>query len=701
MNDETPFEYHDKKLGVKIKFLISDSQENKTSRIIAHEKSLKFITYRSLRNRIQSNTQSEKELRKASWSYEALVLFSSLSVEWINKLTHEFGNPKEETKKSWFAQNYVSDRKAFDFFFAYTFGEDGKKLEATYVEQYTYNASVLNTVLLMKNNRKQYLKALGCTSVDIWDSLSRDVNSFREVPHNLPTTRNSLQRKASEYAKNGYIEIISGKHITKNAAKVKDEEQFALIDELLAKHTNLDNELISNLYNMVAERLNWKTITAQTVANRKTDSNLVVFAGRNGASALSNKILMQNKRMKPSAPMLYWSMDGWDAELLYQKTDIDKRGYSTTTYHNRLTIIVVLDPFNKYPVGYAIGLRENPELIKEALRNAVNHTSELFGMRYKPYQLQADRYQYKALKPFYEACTKFFTPSKAHNSKSKVIEPYWNHINKTYCRLFDNWSGFNVDSGSDNQPNSEYLNKIRHTFPDQKGVIMQLESIIQQERSKKLQEYLNNWENVSAEYRQPMEQENYLMTMGATSGTTNKLEANGLNVTIQGQKMTYDCFDINFRKQAHQNWSIMYDTHDLSTVLAVSSDTKYRFLLEQKHIQAMAIADRKENDSFELQKVKDFNKDVENFISGERENNFNILENLFNLPQLNDTLAKHLLVDSRGQHKDQKSKERLENSGQNLIERQELKEAKKQDSNWRTEHNDYVNQKIDINEYLR
>ena len=64
-----------------------------------------------------------------------------------------------------------------------------------------------------------------------------------------------------------------------------------------------------------------------------------------------------------------------------------------TTYTNRKTMVVVLDACEKYPVGYAIGDHESPALIREALRNAVQHTKELFGERYKPLQLQSDNYQ--------------------------------------------------------------------------------------------------------------------------------------------------------------------------------------------------------------------------------------------------------------------------------------------------------------------
>lgn len=691
---DTPFEYHDKKLGFKIKYLIFDRD--------FHPESLKLISYNAINKRFSSLTSSEKQLRRASLGCDALVEFNSMSQDWKDRITTKFGKPQEEVKKSWFAQHYIADREAFDFYIGYRYGENNnKKLELDTIEQYTYNASVLNTVIIMKNNRKQYLKALGCNSVDIWDSLSRDVNAFREVEHNLPTTKDSLRFKVNKYTKEGYSGLISGKFGMKNALKVKEREQEALLDELLAKHTNLDYTLIATVYNAIAEQKNWPTITAQTVGNRSEKSNLVIYAGRNGVSALSNNILMQNKRQAPTSPMLYWTLDGWDAELLYQKTTLDKKGYSTTSFHNRLTMVVVLDPFNKYPVGYAIGTHETPELIKEALRNAINHTAELFGQRFKPYQLQSDNYQKKVLTPVYEACTKYYTPAAVKNAKSKVIEPYFAHINKTYCKLMDNWSGFGVGSGSKNQPNSEMLNKLRHTFPDEMGCRKQLESIIAAERQKKQAVYLEQWENVSDEHRLPMPTESYLLALGKTSGKTNRLEGSGLHLKINGLKHTYDCFELDFRQQAHQNWTVLYDESNLNEVLAISSDQKYRFILEEKYIQPMAIAERSENDVEQLQRVKDNKKETIKFITEFRQDNANVLDQFFNQnPQLNDTLAKHLLVDSRGQHKNNKNQERLQQQAEKLTIKQEQFEQKEAAKSWQETQNEYINNKIDLNDYI-
>lgn len=699
---EIPFEHYNNKLGVKIKFLIFDRKP--------HPESLGVISYKALNGRIISKTCTETQLRRASLNYDALVLFSSLSQEWRDRLTVKFGSPKTEIKRSWFAEHYEADRKAFDFYAGYTYGEDNRKLDLDLIETYTYNASVLNTVIKIKANRKAYAKALGTTKIDIWQSLTNDVNAFRDVAHKLPSTSRGLRIRLTDYQKYGYVGLISGRLQNQNAAKVKDNEQMALIDELLAKHTNLDNTQVSNLYNTVAGLMGWKTITSQTVANRKEERNLVVFAGRKGSNALSNSLLMQNKRTAPTNPMLFWTLDGWDAELLYQRTESNKKGYSVTTYTNRLTMVLVLDPFNKYPVGYAIGTHETPELIKEALRNAFQHTRELFGAYYRPYQLQSDNYAKATLAPLYAACSVHYTPAKVKNAKAKVIEPFFNRFNKEYCQMFDNWSGHNMNSGSKNQPNDEMLNKLRQQFPDEQGCRNQLIKSVEMDRAKKREAYLSQWSEVSTEFKSEMSHEMYLRYLGQTTGYTNRLEGPGLMPTINGQALCFDSFDTNFRKLAHLDWAVKYDPDDLSKVLVTNANSKngklvdivgtYEFVLEQKYIQPMALAERTEGDALKLAEVKNYNNNVMQYITGERQQNAEILEELFQRPQLQDTLAKLILVDSRGQHKDRKSDNRLAEQASKIIEVQAITEKAETTQNWNLDQDNYNKSRTDINNYL-
>ncbi len=205
-----------------------------------------------------------------------------------------------------------------------------------------------------------------------------------------------------------YEVLISGKFRNKNAAKIATPEQIAWITKFLGFHTNLDNVEISEYYNMLCQAYNtacrdmgWKPVTSETMRLWGIKYGWLVNAGRHGAKEYMNRYGMQNKRFAPTAPLLFWSLDGWTVELYYKKRTEGRRG-GRTTYCNRMTVVVVLDPFNKYPIGYATGYQESPELIKAALRNATNHTAELFGQRLRPVvQMQGDNYQIKIMLPTY------------------------------------------------------------------------------------------------------------------------------------------------------------------------------------------------------------------------------------------------------------------------------------------------------------
>lgn len=698
---ETPYQHYNNKLGVRIKYLTSDR---------CHEDSLQLISSRALGKRINSDTCCEKQLKRSSLGNDALILFTSLPRDWKDAITVKFGSPKREIKKSWFTQYYEADINAFNFYSAFRYGEKNeKKLDVKLIEQYTYDASVLNAVLEAKTNRTAYAKALGVSKLDIWESLSKDVNAFREVAHKLPPNKDALRRKATNYTRalreskqSAYHTVINGRIHNSNARKVSSKDQLAMLDELIFKHTNLDNEIIATIYNAVAQNLQWKFITSGTVANRKQKKNMAAMAGRSGVKTLKNKMLMQVKRSKPTAPMYYWTLDGWTAELLYQTTTTNKKGHKVTTYHNRLTVVVVLDAYNKYPIGFAIDTHETPALIKRALQNAMQHSKELFGEFFMPYEVQADNYSIKKLTPLYQTISPNFTRTTAGNAKAKIIEPYFNQINKNYCKLLNNWSGYNVSSGSKNQPNTEYLNKIKKNFPDRAGVEKQITSIIYAERKKKGKEFANNWLNTKEEFKQILPIESYLLTFGVTTGETSKLRGEGLITSIYGQKHTFECFDVNFRHQSHLDWSIHFDEHNLDEVLAVSKCGSERFMLQSVYIQPMALADQCEADFEERKKISQFNSKITTEIIDERAENARTLEQFLDRPFLNDTLAKHLLTDSVGQHKNHRSKQRL-----NIHKRAEQIEVKQQKKvekikvkTFQDEQQAYYDNKVDINQYL-
>ena len=93
----TPYQYYDNKLGIRLKYLRSDGDK--------HPDSLNIAPYRTLKKRLDSNTRCEKQLRGGCFNTDALVQFSSLDQATKDAITVKFGNPITEVKKKLFCRS--------------------------------------------------------------------------------------------------------------------------------------------------------------------------------------------------------------------------------------------------------------------------------------------------------------------------------------------------------------------------------------------------------------------------------------------------------------------------------------------------------------------------------------------------------------------------------------------------------------------
>lgn len=617
-----------------------------------------IVNYETLKKMVLRG--KAERVRRPSAELPALYAVDSLPLKYKTEVYRRYPDLKAQAESKPFVESIEPDGAALDFYQRHQFG-DGKHLPTDKQTEYANNAAVLNAFRLVlersdSQHRKQSKRCI--SKAEFWrkaaQALPRIADTF---PNTLPENPRRLQEKFNQYVREGYGALITGKYGTRNAAKIDDDTKESLLIRLISDARNLDNAQIARIYNVVAETQGWKTITGAAVGVWREKHDLVTAGGRLGATRFRNQKSMQVKRTRPELPLLYCTIDGWVAELLYQKVN-ERNG--TITYTNRLTIVLVLDPCINYPIGYAIGERETPELIKAALRNAANHTAELFGRRYRFNQLQSDNYGRGNLAPVYQIMGEKYTPARAHNAKSKVIEPFFNQFNRKYCQLCKNWSGFGITSNKDSQPNSEFLNKHRHDFPTEEGCRQQLVAFIERERAEKRAEYVKLFAKLPEERRLPLSDEQYLLTFGADTGYRNALEGVGLRPTIGGIKRDYDCFDPKFREYAHVRWAVKYDPDNLDHVLAVNEDGSLCFMLERKHVQPMALADRREGDAEQLARVQEFNKQLENGITERLALASNKVEQLFNdNPQL-DVATRLLLCDSRGQNKNHKQTRRLQ-----------------------------------------
>ena len=168
--------------------------------------------------------------------------------------------------------------------------------------------------------------------------------------------------------------------------------------------------------------------------------------------------------------------------------------------------------------------------------------------------------------------------------------------------------------------------------------------------------------NLKPEHRLPLSRETYLLNYGAETGFKNVLEGQGLRPTILGVKRDYDCFDLTFRDHAAERWTVKYDPDDLSQVLAINEAGTRRYMMEEKYVQPMALADRKEGDAEQLERVRNYNKQLEAQTAERMALAYHTTEQLIaGTPALRGSIEDRLLItDSRGQHKDNRSRKRCE-----------------------------------------
>lgn len=601
-----------------------------------------------------------------------------------------------QSQKSLLEEAIVFSNDAFEFYTTKYRYDGGKKLPDGKIDEYTLNVRVLEAILYLKDEHRKDVIGTSGPRVNMWKNLctlSNELLALRDphgkplFPHTLPQNAASLKRKCQEYEdacrisrEEGYRYLIHKNFGNKSAAVVKDEESEAILHKLISLHNNLNSVQIMEEYNKVAEILDKPLINSPvTVDNYKKKMELTTMQGRKGKKVVANTRKMQIHREAPTQALTYWTLDGWTAELLYQKKvpagkGADGQRCMKTTYTNRKTIVYVMDACCKYPVGYAIGDNESPALIREALRNAVRHTKELFGKRYKPLQLQSDNYAKKTLTPFYQAMTKYYTPAAVGNAKAKIIEPHFHYLNVQYCQKQANWSGFGITSRTENQPNMEVLNDHRKLIPDEATCIGQIEAIVAQERALHLAEFMAAWEQTEEARKLPFCDEEYLLLMGETTGRTNHINGDGLRLEMQGERINYDTFDISLREHYNEDWIVRYDPEDMSRILISNAVRKgmkdagkeigtLRYMMQKCMKAPMALADQKPEHFEYRNRVKGFNEELQQHIDDKVASVDGHIKNLQQrIPELinNTLLDRYLITDSRGQHKDARSKMRDE-----------------------------------------
>ena len=585
---------------------------------------------------------------------EALYDVESLPLKYRQEVYRRYPDLQEKQRSERLINLIEIDREAVAFYQSYTMTTDNggtRHLPNTKQTEYANSCSILNMIDRHLSNGVDSVTAF-------WQEMAESMPRLNErYPHCLPENPRSLQRKFNKYKQEGYLSIISRLWQNRNASKILTEAQNAALLVLVTQYNNLEDSRIATLYNHIAKSQipNWECISASTVRNWRLAHPLETAYGRMGREKFKATKSMQVKRNKPTAPFMMWSLDGWTAELLYQKRTERKSG-TVVTYHNRLTVVVVLDVSCDYPMGYAIGDHETPELIREALRNAALHSRELTGDMLKAYQIQSDRYAIKKMTEMYGKAGHIVTPAAAKNAKAKPVERYFRYLNDTYCKMCANWSGYGITSDPRKQPNSDAKNALRPYFPDKEGCMKQITAIIETDRAAKRNELMDKLALLPDKCRLPMSREEYLLAYGATTDRTIRLESCGMRPRLLGERHTYDSFDPTLREHFNADWQVYYDPDDLTNILVTTEEDTLRYLLEEKYIQPMSIAEQSAEDRRELERVFAYNDRQKEEVAKRIESSHKVLHRALEDNEIGKNILNRLmLLDSNGQHKDERS----------------------------------------------
>ena len=169
-------------------------------------------------------TFPEAQLQKGGNGRTALFALEAVPEPYYSQIIARWGNPSEihNPLQSYFAVNGEA-RKIYQSYRR----EDGGYLKPDQIDRYTINASVLDALAILEQNRKSSRKSRGGSVKGIWSSLAKDTELFNtylethlSTRHTLPANELRLREKLRDYKKEGFTYLIDGRNSNTNAQVV-------------------------------------------------------------------------------------------------------------------------------------------------------------------------------------------------------------------------------------------------------------------------------------------------------------------------------------------------------------------------------------------------------------------------------------------------------------------------------------------------
>lgn len=178
----------------------------------------------------------------------ALVSVDSLPDKYKKLVEQKYGSMDVEILRNWFASHWEVDDAARSFYSRFRL-PSGKPLEPEQQQEYTLNASALQSVIRLMNDVKMKRAVMQGSKIR-WEEMAGAISFFqKEFGHSLPLSVNRFKKKVKDFQENSYISLISKKFGNQNTRLVSVQIENLLLS--LATQPNKPwNKNVWEMYNM-------------------------------------------------------------------------------------------------------------------------------------------------------------------------------------------------------------------------------------------------------------------------------------------------------------------------------------------------------------------------------------------------------------------------------------------------------------------
>ena len=565
---------------------------------------------------------------------KVLIEYESMPDKHRAEVKNYYGCPYIYASKQPILQSLEFDNKAQDFYHNYTLPNGTKlpssnynlngKPQINYVQRYTECATWLNMLIRLINDKAALKRELNIPIMKFWETAC-DMIKTKKV--SLPATPKRLKLKIKDYQLGGYEALIEKHKFGNNySKKIVGEVAEALLKELLSLRNKHADTTIAEEYNKWAVSEGLQTITPEAVGYWRKKWKTELILERNGMGKTYTKLSKQGKRARPTAPLLLINSDDNVLDIYFRAAGND--------WH-RPVLYVVIDAYNDYILGYAMGVSVTKELVKEAYRNAHRHVMELTGGAYCWQQLQTDRWGISGkntteLEHFYNSMGTF-TPAGLKNSQAKYVERSFGTVWHTVLKKMfpSNYSGHNLTAKQKLNPDGLKPAFFPNIDDAPKQVDLFIQAMRQTNRKgselTRQQEWLQAFKASEKSQSKLLSNEMRLQIFGKRHNYLNTITSSGVTPTLLGKERVYELSQATIFEHMDKKVQVIYDEHDLSQVL-ITDGKGLRFLANEYKLLPSAIADYKEGDKQRIANLLEEKKTLQPVIQQLIESRKEVLE---------------------------------------------------------------------------